>query len=68
VKEVSSITHGHLRSVLRVSFILNCIGNPEQKEKWEAYRNMQRNVREFWITIRFLQDEMNNSPDFRIKS
>ncbi|MFY1048113.1 ADP-ribosylglycohydrolase family protein [Chryseobacterium sp. GP-SGM7] len=48
VKEVSSITHGHIRSVLAcfiyLEFALEILN---KKEKWEAYKAMQKTVREF---------------------
>lgn len=48
VKDVSSITHGHIRSVLACFIYLElALEILNKKEKWEAYRNMQRNVKEF---------------------
>ncbi|UMQ40682.1 ADP-ribosylglycohydrolase family protein [Chryseobacterium sp. Y16C] len=48
VKEVSSITHGHIRSILAcfiyLEFALEILN---KKEKWEAYKAMQKTVREF---------------------
>ncbi|WP_262150097.1 ADP-ribosylglycohydrolase family protein [Chryseobacterium foetidum] len=48
VKEVSSITHGHIRSVLAcfiyLEFTLEILTG---KGKWEAYRIMQETVRDF---------------------
>lgn len=48
VKEVSSITHGHIRSVLACFIYLELILELlKGKDKWEAYRTMQNTVREF---------------------
>lgn len=48
VKEVSSITHGHIRSVLACFIYLElALEILKVKDKWEAYRNMQQTVREF---------------------
>lgn len=48
VKDVSSITHGHIRSVLAcfiyLEFALEIL---KEKDKWEAYKAMQKTVREF---------------------
>ncbi|MDR4955140.1 ADP-ribosylglycohydrolase family protein [Chryseobacterium sp. ES2] len=48
IKDVSSITHRHIRSVLAcfiyLEFALEIL---KGKEKWEAYRTMQKTVREF---------------------
>lgn len=48
VKDVSSITHGHIRSVLAcfiyLEFALEIL---REKDKWEAYKAMQKTVREF---------------------
>ncbi|MCS3530255.1 ADP-ribosylglycohydrolase family protein [Chryseobacterium sp. JUb7] len=48
VKDVSSITHGHIRSVLAcfiyLEFALEIL---KGKDKWEAYEVMQKTVREF---------------------
>lgn len=48
VKEVSSITHGHIRSILAcfiyLEFALEILN---KKEKWEAYKAMRKTVREF---------------------
>ncbi|MNU12721.1 ADP-ribosylglycohydrolase family protein [Chryseobacterium scophthalmum] len=48
VKDVSSITHGHIRSVLAcfiyLEFALEIL---KEKDKWEAYKAMQKIVREF---------------------
>jgi len=48
VKDVSSITHGHIRSVLAcfiyLEFALEIL---KGKDKWEAYKTMQNAVREF---------------------
>ena len=48
VKDVSSITHGHIRSVLAcfiyLEFALEIL---KEKDKWEAYKAMQKKVREF---------------------
>lgn len=48
VKDVSSITHGHIRSVLAcfiyLEFALEIL---KEKDKWEAYKTMQKTVREF---------------------
>jgi len=48
VKYVSSITHGHIRSVLAcfiyLEFALEIL---KGKDKWEAYKAMQKTVREF---------------------
>lgn len=48
VKEVSSITHAHIRSVLAcfiyLEFALEILN---KKEKWKAYELMQKTVREF---------------------
>jgi ADP-ribosyl-[dinitrogen reductase] hydrolase len=48
VKDVSSITHGHIRSVLAcfiyLEFALEIL---KEKDKWKAYRTMQRTVRNF---------------------
>lgn len=48
VKDVSCITHGHIRSVLAcfiyLEFTLEIL---KEKDKWEAYRAMQKTVREF---------------------
>lgn len=48
VKEVSSITHGHIRSVLAcfiyLEFALEIL---REKDKWEAYRSMQEKVVNF---------------------
>ncbi|WP_265426680.1 ADP-ribosylglycohydrolase family protein [Chryseobacterium sp. YIM B08800] len=48
VKEVSSITHGHIRSVLAcfiyLEFALEIL---KEKDKWVAYKSMQNTVRNF---------------------
>ncbi|HEX7870026.1 MAG TPA: ADP-ribosylglycohydrolase family protein [Chryseobacterium sp.] len=48
VKAVSSITHGHIRSVLAcfiyLEFALEILNG---KDKWEAYKTMQKTVRNF---------------------
>ncbi len=48
VKDVSSITHGHIRSVLAcfiyLEFALELL---KKKDKWEAYRAMQKTVQQF---------------------
>ncbi|MBB6332614.1 ADP-ribosylglycohydrolase [Chryseobacterium sediminis] len=48
IKDVSSITHKHIRSVLAcfiyLEFALEIL---KEKDKWEAYRAMQKTVREF---------------------
>lgn len=48
VKDVSSITHGHIRSVLAcfiyLEFALEIL---KEKDKWEAFKAMQETVREF---------------------
>ena len=48
VKDVSSITHGHIRSVLAcfiyLEFALEIL---KEKDKWEAYKAMQNTVRDF---------------------
>lgn len=48
VKKVSSITHGHIRSVIAcfiyLEFALEIL---KRNDKWEAYRTMQKTVREF---------------------
>lgn len=48
VKDVSSITHGHIRSVLAcfiyLEFALEIL---KGKDKWEAYKAMQKTAREF---------------------
>jgi ADP-ribosyl-[dinitrogen reductase] hydrolase len=48
IKEVSSITHGHIRSVIScfiyLEFALEIL---QGKNKWEAYKTMQNTVREF---------------------
>ncbi|MCJ8152892.1 ADP-ribosylglycohydrolase family protein [Chryseobacterium sp. SSA4.19] len=48
IKEVSGITHGHIRSVLDcfiyLEFALEIL---KGKEKWEAYKTMQKTVRKF---------------------
>lgn len=48
IKDVSSITHRHIRSVLAcfiyLEFALEIL---KGKDKWEAYRAMQKTVREF---------------------
>jgi len=61
VKDVSSITHGHIRSVLACFIYLElALEILNKKEKWEAYTNMQRNVREFLDNNPICsQDEMN---------
>ncbi|WP_367118595.1 ADP-ribosylglycohydrolase family protein [uncultured Chryseobacterium sp.] len=48
VKDVSSITHGHIRSVLACFIYLELILELlKGKDKWEAYRTMQNTVRKF---------------------
>ncbi|GEN75562.1 ADP-ribosylglycohydrolase family protein [Chryseobacterium hagamense] len=48
VKDVSSITHGHIRSVLACFIYLELVLELlKGKDKWEAYRTMQHTVREF---------------------
>lgn len=48
VKDVSSITHGHIRSVLACFIYLElALEILKEKDKWEAYRAMQKTVREF---------------------
>ncbi|MFC7348659.1 ADP-ribosylglycohydrolase family protein [Chryseobacterium zhengzhouense] len=48
VKEVSSITHGHIRSILACFIYLElALEILNKKEKWEAYKAMQKTVREF---------------------
>ncbi|WP_294315400.1 ADP-ribosylglycohydrolase family protein [uncultured Chryseobacterium sp.] len=48
VKEVSSITHGHIRSVLACFIYLELVLELlKGKDKWEAYRIMQQTVRQF---------------------
>ncbi|WP_375182124.1 ADP-ribosylglycohydrolase family protein [Chryseobacterium sp.] len=61
VKDVSGITHGHIRSVLACFIYLElALEILNKKEKWEAYTNMQRNVREFLDNNPVCsQDEMN---------
>ena len=48
IKSVSSITHGHIRSVLAcfiyLEFALEIL---KGKEKWEAYKIMQETIKEF---------------------
>jgi len=48
VKDVSSITHGHIRSVLAcfiyLEFVLEIL---KGKDKWESYSTMQKKVRNF---------------------
>ena len=48
VKDVSSITHGHIRSVLAcfiyLEFALELL---KKKDKWEAYKAMQKTVQQF---------------------
>ena len=48
IKSVSSITHGHIRSVLAcfiyVEFALEIL---KGKDKWEAYKIMQETIKEF---------------------
>jgi ADP-ribosyl-[dinitrogen reductase] hydrolase len=47
-KEVSSITHGHIRSALACFIYLElALEILKEKEKWEAYRIMQGKVRNF---------------------
>lgn len=47
-KDVSSITHGHIRSALACFIYLElCLEILKGKEKWEAYRTMQNKVRDF---------------------
>ncbi len=60
-KEVSSITHGHIRSVIAcfiyLEFALEIL---KGKDKWEAYKTMQNTVREFLDYNPICsQDEMN---------
>lgn len=48
VREVSSITHGHIRSILACFIYLELVVELlKGKDKWEAYRTMQNTVREF---------------------
>ena len=48
VKEVSSITHGHIRSALACFIYLElALEILNRKNKWEAYRSMQESVRNF---------------------
>ncbi|WP_404984538.1 ADP-ribosylglycohydrolase family protein [Chryseobacterium sp. M5] len=51
VKDVSSITHGHIRSVLACFIYLEFgLEILKEKDKWEAYKAMQKTVREFLDT------------------
>ena len=61
VKDVSGITNGHNRSVMACFIYLElALEILNKKEKWEAYTNMQRNVREFLDNNPVCsQDEMN---------
>ncbi|WP_276963381.1 ADP-ribosylglycohydrolase family protein [Chryseobacterium sp.] len=61
IKDVSSITHRHIRSILAcfiyLEFALEIL---KGKDKWEAYRTMQKTVREFLDHNPICsQDEMN---------
>lgn len=48
VKDVSSITHGHIRSALACFIYLElALEILNGKDKWEAYRSMQESVRNF---------------------
>lgn len=48
VREVSSITHGHIRSVISCFIYLEfALLILKGKDKWEAYKAMQKTVREF---------------------
>lgn len=47
-KDVSCLTHGHIRSVLACFIYLElALEILKKKDKWEAYRTMQKTVREF---------------------
>lgn len=48
IKDVSSITHGHIRSALACFIYLElALEILKGKDKWEAYRTMQKTVRGF---------------------
>jgi ADP-ribosyl-[dinitrogen reductase] hydrolase len=60
VKEVSSITHGHFRSVfscfIYIIFVLELLKN---KNKWEAYDSTKKSVNDFVAKNQFNQKEIN---------
>jgi ADP-ribosyl-[dinitrogen reductase] hydrolase len=60
VKDVSSITHGHIRSVMAcyiyIDYAINLIKWPEKRE---AYRKMQEQVNEFFPGMELSRREIN---------
>jgi ADP-ribosyl-[dinitrogen reductase] hydrolase len=60
VKEVSSITHGHFRSVfscfIYIIFVLELL---KDKNKWEAYDSTKKSVNDFVAKNQFNQKEIN---------
>ena len=61
VKQVSSITHAHFRSVFSCFiYVVYCLEILKGKEKFEAYREMQR------ILLKFLEDKKYNEFEIQL--
>ncbi|UIR57905.1 ADP-ribosylglycohydrolase family protein [Sphingobacterium sp. SRCM116780] len=59
IKQVSSITHGHIRSVIACFYYLEFAKQLiEQKDKFEIYQNLKVEITNFLITLSINQSEI----------
>lgn len=60
VKQVSSITHGHVRSAIACFYYLEfALGILDGEEKFDVYQRLQNDISGFLQTINIIQEERN---------